>query len=154
MKRYSLFLFLLLSHCGLEVPQAIPRLYSPNGVKVNNIGYSTVRVEWCGVNPEEEFSGYNIYYTDNITDATAFIGTKILCVNFNPKQASLPVKPPFNYAKEFSHDITKYYYATNNSVLFTQGKEYWFFVTAYNQTRDLESPPSYYASVIFQDSID
>ncbi len=153
MKKYYLFLLLFLSYCGLEVPQAIPRLYAPNGVSVENNGYSEVQVTWWGINPEEEFSGYNIYYTDNITDAYSFTGTKILCINFNPKEPTSPVKPPFNVAREFSYNINKYYYS-DGSALFTQGKEYWFFVKAYNFNRDLESPASFYASVIFQDSLD
>lgn len=156
MKKNQLFiLFIILTNCGIEVPQPIPRLYSPNGVQVQNAGNppSTIRVTWFGVNPEEEFSGYNIYYTDEITIAESYNGTKILCPNFNPIQATLPIRPPFNIARKFSFDITKFYYA-NQGELFKEGKEYWFYVKAYNQLRNIESPPSRYSQVIFQDNID
>lgn len=152
---FILTLFLSFSKCGLEVPQPIPRLYPPNGVRVFNAGAgkpSTVRLTWYGVNPEQQFSGYNIYYTDDIANATSYNGTKILCLQFNPSQATLPVHP-FNVAKKFTFDITKFYYA-NQGELFTEGKEYWFYVKAYNQIRNIESPPSLYDSVIFKDNLD
>lgn len=154
-KLLLIFLFSFFSHCGIEVPQPIPRLYSPNGVQASNAGNppSTVRLTWFGVNPEEGFSGYNIYYTDNIANAESYRGTKILCLNFNPRQATVPIRPPFNLARQFSFNITKFYYA-NQGELFTEGKEYWFYVTAFNQVRNIESPPSRYASVIFEDNID
>ncbi|MGL5955865.1 MAG: hypothetical protein ACRC0X_04575 [Brevinema sp.] len=160
MKKTPIILFLyFFSSCGLEVPQPIPRLYSPNGIRVENVRSgtgvpaSTIRVRWYGINPEEGFSGYNIYYTDNFANALNYKGTKILCLSFNPKQATLPIRPPFNVVREFSFDVTKFYYA-NQGELFTQGKEYWFFVTAYNQVRNLESPPSYYGSIIFEDNLE
>ena len=158
MKKLLVAFFLFFSSCGLEVPQPIPRLYAPNGVLVKNLFSSTgapsatVEVTWYGLNPEQEFSGYNIYYTDNEADATAFRGAKILCRNFNPRQASLIVSPPFNISRPFSYKIKKYYYGLN-SELFTDGTQYWFFVTAFNQVRNLESPPSMWATVVFKDNL-
>ena len=158
MKKLLIIIFLFFSSCGIEVPQPIPRLYAPNGVQVLNasavtgVPASTLRVTWYGLNPELEFSGYNIYFTDNIGDATANKGIKILCKNFNPRQASFVVPRPFNVSRSFSYDITKFYY--NTGELFTAGKEYWFFVTAFNQVRNLESPPSMWTTVIFKDNID
>lgn len=156
------FIFLLLfSACGIEVPQPIPRLYAPNGLRVENV-YKTVgstqeaqarlRLTWYGVNPELEFSGYNIYYTSNYADAVAFRGTKILCRQFNPRQATLVVRQPFDEAQYFDYEIKKFYYAGQGE-LFTEGTEYWFFIKAYNQTRNIESPPSMYASVVFEDDL-
>ena len=158
MKKLLIVIFLFFSSCGIEVPQPVPRLYTPNGVQVLNaskitgVPAATVRVTWYGLNPEEGFSGYNIYFTDNIADANALKGIKILCKNFNPRQASFVVSPPFNVSRSFSYDITKFYY--NDGELFTNGKQYWFFVTAFNQVRNLESPPSMWAAVIFKDNID
>ena len=157
MKKTLIIFFILFSSCGQEIHQPVPRLYAPNGVQVYNsllgtgVPAATLRVTWFGLNPELEFSGYNIYYTDNIADATALKGTKILCANFNPKQASFVVRQPFNVSRSFSYDIKKFYYAGQGQ-LFSQGKEYWFFVTAFNQVRNLERPPSMWASVIFEDN--
>ena len=157
MKKSLIIIFLFFSSCGIEVPQPIPRLYAPNGVQVFNaaseagVPAATVRITWYGLNPELEFSGYNIYFTDNIADANALKGVKILCKNFNPRQASFVVSPPFDVSKSFSYDVTKFYY--NTGELFINGKEYWFFVTAFNQLRNLESPPSMWASVVFLDNL-
>ena len=158
MKKLLTIIFLFFSSCGIEVPQPVPRLYSPNGLIVENVFNSdgdptaVLRVTWHGLNPELEFSGYNIYYTDNDADATAFKGTKILCRNFNPRQSTLVVLQPFNISRPFSYDVKKFYYETGE--LFINNKQYWFFVTAFNQVRNLESPPSMWASVIFKDNTD
>jgi len=154
-----ILLFFLFTACGIEVPQPIPRLYAPNGLIVENsksssgIPPSTFQLTWWGVNPEEGFSGYNIYYVTNHADASAYRnGTRILCINFNPQQATLVVKPPFNRSRLFSYNIKKFYYA-NQGELFTQGKEYWFWITAYNNVRNLESPASQFYSAIFEDNL-
>lgn len=158
MKKLILIISFFFSACGIEVPQPIPRLYAPNGLVVKNvqdggIPASTFRLTWWGVNPEEGFVGYNIYYATNSADASSYKnGTRILCTNFNPKQATVVVKPPFNQAKQFTYDIKKFYYA-NKADLFTNGYTYWFWITAYNSVRNLESPPSQYNSREFFDNI-
>lgn len=157
MKKSLIIIFLFFSSCGIEVPQPIPRLYAPNGVQVFNAATAggsaaTVRITWYGLNPELEFSGYNIYFTDDINSAASYKGVKILCRNFNPRQASFVVPRPFNVSRPFSYDVKKFYYSSNTE-LFKNGTTYWFFVTAFNQVRNLESPPSVWASVMFLDNI-
>ncbi len=156
MKKFLILTFIFFSSCGIEVPQPIPRLYSPNGAQARNVfangvPQAIIQLTWYGVNPEEGFSGYNIYFTDNEADATAFKGTKLLCKNFNPRQATLVVPQPFNKSRPFSFNIKKFYY--NQGELFTQGSQYWFFITAFNQVRNLESPPSMWTTVTFEDNI-
>lgn len=148
-------IFVFLSGCGIEVAQPTPRLFAPNGVTVENvINPATGKTEekflikWYGVNPEEMFSGYNIYYTTNEVDAIAYKGIKILCTNFNKLQPSLVVKPPFNVVRQFSVEVKSAYYA-NGTFLFTNLRPYWFYVKAYSVVRDIESPPSLYSQGIF-----
>lgn len=157
MQIHLVLIFLFLNSCGIELPQPKTRLYAPNGLIVKNsksggVPAATLVLTWYGLNPEEDFSGYNIYFTNNITDATAYKGTKILSKNFNPKQATLPVMPPFTVARQFTFDIKKYYYA-GGKPLFEQNREYWFFVKAFSVVKNIESPASQYYKVVFEDNL-
>ncbi len=148
----SIVLFLT-AGCGLETPQSIPRLYPPNGVQVFNetagANNSSFQIKWWGINPESEFSGYNVYYTDSLVEAQSYTATKLLCVNLNPSQATLPVTPPFNITRQFTFNVNKYAYGS--TAIFENGKTYYFYVTAYNRIRGCESPTSLYSAGVFYD---
>ena len=139
----GIFFLLFLSSCGIEVAQSISRLYAPNGVKVTATGGGDFTVTWYGLNPESGFSGYNIYYTDNDSDALNYRGLKIYSkTGGSSRDATLSVTLPFNTTKFFTHTFNKD--NGTQKLPFTAGITYYFFVRAYNKTRNLESPPSLY----------
>ncbi|MGL4366979.1 MAG: hypothetical protein ACRCTQ_01655 [Brevinemataceae bacterium] len=153
------FILPLLTFCGIEVAQPIPRLYAPNGLIVesgrNAAGEPTAQfvLTWQGLNPEEEFSGYNIYYANTRVDAMAYRGKKLLNdkLAFDRLQPTLVVRRPFTVASNFTFVIHKYYYSANEQ-LFTNNMDYWFFIKAYNLVRNIESPPSLYFEAKFIDN--
>lgn len=146
MKKYLLFLFFL-SSCGLEVPQSAPRLFPPNGLKVSSTlsDGGKYKIDFQGLNPESDFSGYNLYYTSSEADATLGVGKKVSVISNTNRtlEPTFSVSPPFNKASNFTYTLRR-----DNDLAddpFFKPSEmptFHFFVRAYSRTRNFESPSS------------
>ncbi|MGL5721693.1 MAG: hypothetical protein ACRCY4_04760, partial [Brevinema sp.] len=98
MKNIILFSFLLFSACGIQAPQAIPRLYPPGALSVQFSsagGANIYTVTFEGLNSETNFSGYNLYYTADEAAARIGSGTKVVRVSMTTADPTFAIANPF-----------------------------------------------------------
>ena len=147
MKNICIISFLLLSACGIQAPTAIKRLFPAGAVRVtySTVGTGTYTVTFQGLNPEDFFSGYNLYYTDNSTAAAIGSGTKVIRTSAASTDPTIPIGDPFNNVTTFSFTMTD---SSVTNKIFHSGvpsatpSTFHWFIRAYSVSEALESPYS------------
>ncbi|MGL4389103.1 MAG: hypothetical protein ACRCTJ_06905 [Brevinema sp.] len=146
-KTLLLSIYMLINSCGIETPQGLPKLFTPNGVVILEGSKSSqnLTICWYGLNPENEFSGYNIYYAKTKNDALNLRGRKLPNISGgNTQDPSIIVNFPFFEARKFSFLFERNKY---NSVIQDdlRGSPVFIWITAFSKTRQIESEASRFA---------
>ena len=148
MKNISLCFLFLLSSCGIQGPSSTIALYPPNGLMVT---YSNSRREYTvtfqALNPEENFSGYNLYYTTSLASAELGQGQKVVLKSaiINDRDPTFIVNQPFDTVQTFTYVLNEdkmpnnFFYFTT-----TQASDYRFVVRSYDRAAARESVSSRY----------
>ena len=148
MKNTIIFSLLLLSACGIQAPSAIKRLFPPGDISVvyDSSGTGKYTITFQGLNPEDFFSGYNLYFTDSPSAAAIGSGTKIVPSNKARTDPTFTINGPFLSVSNFTFTLLNNSTITN--VIFHSGvpaatpSSFYWFVRAYSTSEALESPYS------------
>ncbi|MGL5722279.1 MAG: hypothetical protein ACRCY4_07765 [Brevinema sp.] len=149
MKNIIIFSFLLLSSCGIQAPQAIPRLFPPGAVTAvySTAGTGAYTITFEGLNPETIFSGYNLYYTTNQPSAVIGVGTKLVLNGQTSTDPSIQINAPFFTVSRFEVILNNNNASTSNNIFHSgvpaanPSTIYWF-IRAYSRSENRESPYS------------
>ncbi|MGL4561245.1 MAG: hypothetical protein ACRCV0_03015 [Brevinema sp.] len=140
--------FLLLSSCGIETPQGLPKLFTPNGVLIKEGSETpsrTLTICWTGLNPEDDFTGYNIYYTRDKNSALSLNGRRLPNISGgNSTDSTFLVSFPVFTARKFTFLLNRDLYRDGFEDLKASGPIF-IYIKAHSQTRAFESEPSGFA---------
>ncbi|MGL5255243.1 MAG: hypothetical protein ACRC9L_09670 [Brevinema sp.] len=146
MKNILILSFLFFSSCGVQAPSGIPRLFPPGALKVtySTAGTGTYTIMFEGLNPEDVFSGYNLYYTVNESSAVIGSGTKIVRTSIAATDPTFSISRPFFNVSNFTFELNINNAASNNIFhgLGATPATIWWFVRAYSRSENRESPYS------------
>ncbi|MGL4394268.1 MAG: hypothetical protein ACRCS8_03485 [Brevinema sp.] len=145
---FLILFFLGFSSCGIETPQALPKLFAPNGVVIlegENTPSRTITVSWFGSNPEEHFSGYNIYYATDRNDALNLRGRRIPNSAVNSTDATYIVTLPFYNVQEFNFVFNRDNHGSVIQNDLRNAPTVYIWVRAYSKIQGIESEASRFA---------
>lgn len=150
MKKYFLFLFVfsslfILFSCGIQVYEEVPSLAAPGGVEVeltNVGGKDAFNVIFHGLNVEEYFSGYNVYFCSNFTDYDG--DDNWLLYTNNEGYANRPTmwRDMTAFSNETVFTQTVDGYPNGDPFVLAAGRTFYFAVKAYSVLNDIESEKS------------
>ncbi len=155
MKIIRLFIIVfILSHCGIPSNELFEDLNAPKNLTVTKIGSGNVTINFWAYNPEENFSGYNIYMT---SDSEAVLTSQHALhindsqINTNVRTTSIVKNKDYSYPTITDSDagviavrsapgsITFTFDKAPNNQIIAVGAVYYIAVSAFSSTNNLES---------------
>ncbi|MEN2997766.1 MAG: hypothetical protein ABDH28_01835 [Brevinematia bacterium] len=144
-------LILVLTSCGIDVPELVVTLRPPMGLKVWFTTNDTIKLEFWGFNDEDYFSGYVVFASSSyseIADTTKSLGEKPKIPNMEtralPTFSVLPTSEPTNYVFELPLTVQ----SESGNIVFIKGFQYYIAVAGYSASKKIYSPLSNITNVV------